>query len=200
MRPQDTLTSPRATTAESHGPQHPWAVAPGMLGGEHPRGRERPGTDRTFEVQSQRDGGAAGEATWSDAAAGACSLTHTGGAPRDVAGEGADFARALSEAPPGVARLGADANVDAAAELVGSWVTEAAAVPSAGQGVLELEFSVDSLRLGPLQGRVSISGGRADVELQASRPATASALRARQLQLQHLVRRESGGDVELRLL
>ncbi|WP_092944704.1 flagellar hook-length control protein FliK [Roseateles sp. YR242] len=96
--------------------------------------------------------------------------------------------------------MGADANVDAAAELVGSWVTEAAAVPSAGQGVLELEFSVDSLRLGPLQGRVSISGGRADVELQASRPATASALRARQLQLQHLVRRESGGDVELRLL
>jgi hypothetical protein len=62
------------------------------------------------------------------------------------------------------------------------------------------EFELDVPGLGHLAGRVSFGKGQADLELRASRPAAAAALRARSTQLQRLVDRESGGDVNLFIL
>jgi hypothetical protein len=116
---------------------------------------------------------------------------------REVDGDGARFAQEIGRPEPPCA----DALVDTAADLVGGWMDQAlTAGPGDVQDLVALEFSVESLSLGALRGRVSVSAGRAEVELQAFRPATAAALRSRQSQLQQMVRRGSDGDVELRIL
>src|SRR5204863_4241442 len=61
-------------------------------------------------------------------------------------------------------------------------------------------FDIEVPGLGRLAGRVSVNAGQADVELQAMRTASGAALRARQQQLQRMLDRESGGDVNLFIL
>ncbi|WAC74580.1 flagellar hook-length control protein FliK [Roseateles sp. SL47] len=78
------------------------------------------------------------------------------------------------------------------------WLQGLQASPT-GQG-LQFEFSVDVPGMGPLTGRMVIGKGRAELELQAHRPATAAALRAQAPQLRQLVQRHSEGDVELWVL
>jgi hypothetical protein len=75
-----------------------------------------------------------------------------------------------------------------------AWVDEAR---MASQARFDFDFDIDMPVLGLLQGRVSIANGQADLELRACRPSAASLLRSRQSELQRLLERESGGDVNL---
>jgi hypothetical protein len=58
-------------------------------------------------------------------------------------------------------------------------------------------FDLDVPGFGRLEGRFSMRSGTADLELHALRPASAALLRGRQHELQRMVDRESGGDVNL---
>lgn len=78
------------------------------------------------------------------------------------------------------------------ADQMRSWIEEG----RMAQG-LSCDFSVEMPELGTLCGRLSITPHGADLELLASRPAVAAALRNRLPALQALVRRDSGGDVNL---
>jgi hypothetical protein len=108
--------------------------------------------------------------------------------PRLLADDATSFARELS-AP--MASL-APGRLAALADQMRSWIEEGRMARS-----LDCDFSVDVPELGTLWGRLSITPHGADLELLASRPAVSAALRNRLSMLQALVRRESGGDVNL---
>lgn len=82
--------------------------------------------------------------------------------------------------------------LDPVARGLTAWVDEARVA-----SLVRFDFDIDMPSLGLLQGRVSITNGQADLELRACRPSAASLLRSRQSELQRLLERESGGDVNL---
>jgi len=61
-------------------------------------------------------------------------------------------------------------------------------------------FDFEVPGLGRMEGRVSVQGGLADVQLHVLQPAAATALRQKLSQLQDLVDRETGGDVTLSIV
>lgn len=61
-------------------------------------------------------------------------------------------------------------------------------------------FDLEVPGLGRLEGRMTIRGPQAEVQLRAQRPSAAAILRERRHDLQHLVQRESDGDVSLSIL
>jgi hypothetical protein len=104
------------------------------------------------------------------------------------ADDATDFAREVT-APTASLSPG---HLAALADHARGWIEEG----RMAQG-LNCDFSVEMPELGTLSGRLSITPQGADLELLASRPAVAAALRNRLPALQALVRRDSGGDVNL---
>lgn len=104
------------------------------------------------------------------------------------ADDAAGFAREVSASTANLS----PGRLAALADHARSWIDEG----RMAQGV-NCDFSVEMPQLGTLSGRLSITPHGVDLELLASRPALAAALRNRLPALQALVRRDSGGDVNL---
>lgn len=167
------------------------AAADAFLPGDARRHAERARTDQgkwpPYEAQDDRVAPAA-PVSMPDAAAIASLVDHPG-KPCAERTDVLAFERTLAASSPKTA-------------VIDRLTTELAEFAELGRlGACDsCAFELDLPGLGRMEGWVTIRRGHADLELQALRPSTAAALRARRHELQRRLDQASGGEVSLSIL